>query len=127
MNSNSLIQVVQKGFRIAVGATADCVETLQNPQKRAEAFSEIQTELRQKTQEWSIKGESTEQQAKEFVENLMNQRGWSGNRTSTGASSSTTPPNSTGSNINSGIQELTEEIIALKLELEKLRNSEDSK
>ena len=127
MNSNSLIQAVQQGLRIAVGATADCVETLQNPQKRAEAFSEIQTELRQKTQEWSIKGETTEQQAKEFVENLINQRGGAGNQTSTNTSSSTTTSNSSGSNVNSGIQELTEEIIALKLELEKLRNSKDSK
>ena len=127
MNNNSLIQVVQQGFRIAVGATADCVETLQDPQKRAEAFSEIRTELSQKTQEWSVKGENTEQQAKEFVENLMSQRGWSRSGTSTSTSSSTATSNSTGSNINSGIQELTEEIIALKLELEKLRNSGDTK
>ena len=126
MNGNSLIQVVQQGFRIAVGATADCIETLQDPQKRAEAFSEIQTELSQKTQEWSIKGESTQQQAKEFVENFMSQRGWSRNGTSTSASSSTATPNSRGSNINSDLQELTEEIIALKLELERLRNSKDS-
>ncbi len=126
MNNNNLIQVVQQGFRIAIGATADCVETLQNPQKRAEAFSEIQTELQQKTQAWSIKGESTEQQAKEFVENFISQRGWSSNKTSTTASSTTSTANSTSSNPNSGIQELTAEIIALKLELEKLRNSKDS-
>ncbi|MGF1542179.1 MAG: hypothetical protein ACFCU5_17340 [Pleurocapsa sp.] len=126
MNSNNLIQVVRQGFRIAIGATADCVETFQNPQKRAEAFSEIETELKQKTQAWSIKGESTEQQAKEFVENLMNQRGWSTNQSPTTASSSTSTTANKSSNINSGIQELTAEIIALKLELEKLRNSQDS-
>ena len=124
MNNNNLIQAVQQGFRIAIGATADCVETLQDPQKRAETFSELKTEFSQKTQKWSEKGEITEQQAKEFVENLMNQRGWSRNGTSTGTSSSTST--TTGSNINSDIQELTEEIIALKLELEKLRNGQDS-
>lgn len=121
MNHN-LINVVQQGFRIAIGATADCVETLQDPQKRAETLSELQTELSQKTQQWSEKGEVTEQQAKEFMENLMSQRGWSTNRASTSTSNST----STNSNINSDIQELTEEIIALKLELEKLRNQRDS-
>ena len=120
--NNSLINVVQQGFRIAIGATADCVETLQDPQKRAETLSELQTELSQKTQQWSEKGEVTEQQAKEFMENLMSQRGWSTNRASTSTSNST----STNSNINSDIQELTEEIIALKLELEKLRNQRDS-
>lgn len=120
--NNNLINVVQQGFRIAIGATADCVETLQDPQKRAETLSELQTELSQKTQQWSEKGEVTEQQAKEFMENLMSQRGWSTNRASTSTSNST----STNSNINSDIQELTEEIIALKLELEKLRNQRDS-
>ena len=122
--NNSLINVVQQGFRIAIGATADCVETLQDPQKRAETLSELQTELSQKTQQWSEKGEVTEQQAKEFMENLMSQRGWSTNRASTSTSNSTSTP--ANSNINSDIQELTEEIIALKLELEKLRNQQDS-
>jgi hypothetical protein len=64
MNANNIFQFVQQGFRITVGATASLVETLQDPQKRTEAISEMQTEFNQKADEWAQKGEITEQEAR---------------------------------------------------------------
>ena len=115
-------QVMQQGIRIALGAATSCVETLQDPQKRAEAIAILQAELNQKTQEWSAKGEVTEAEIKAFIDNLMAQRNWQGdnNPSSTGSDSTKTYANS-----NSKLQELTAEIIALKLELEKLRKSKN--
>ncbi|GAB4524676.1 MAG: hypothetical protein Tsb0014_03340 [Pleurocapsa sp.] len=121
MNNNNVVQLIQQGFHIALGATASCVETLQDPQKRAETFTEIQTELNQKTQEWSEKGAVTEAEAKAFVDDFLSQRGWK--QTS---NTNTTTTNSSKNGVYSGIEELTAEIMTLKLELEKLRQSRDS-
>ena len=120
---NNLFQLIQQGRRIAIGAIASCAETLQDPQKRAEAIANLQTELNQKIQEWSAKGEVTEADVKVFIDNLMAQRGWQGERYPSSTSSGKT---STYASSNSKLQELTAEIIALKLELEKLRKSKNN-
>jgi polyhydroxyalkanoate synthesis regulator phasin len=127
MNANNLFQVVQQGFRITVGATASLLETIQDPQKRAETISELQTELSQKTREWAQKGEITEQEARRMLDNLFRQRGWQTNSEATRTSSETeSTPYSTSENVESNLQELTEQIIALRTELEQLRKSENT-
>lgn len=103
-----------------MGATVSCIETLQDPRQRAEVINLLQTELNQKIQEWSAKGEVTEAEVKAFIDHLMAQRNWQGSYSSSATSSRktrTSPQN------NSRLQELTQEIIALKLELERLRKS----
>ena len=119
---NNLFQLMQQGRRIAIGAIASCAETLQDPQKRAEVIANLQAELNQKTQEWSVKGEVTEAEVKAFMENLMAQGSNPGNKYPGSTGSSKTR---TASNSNSKLQELTAEIIALKMELEKLRKSKN--
>lgn len=120
---NNLFQLIQQGRRIAIGAIASCAETLQDSKKRTEAIAYLQTELNQKIQEWSAKGEVTEADVKVFIDNLMAQRGWQGERYPSSTSSGKT---STYASSNSKLQELTAEIIALKLELEKLRKSKNN-
>jgi polyhydroxyalkanoate synthesis regulator phasin len=127
MNANNIFQFVQQGFRITVGATASLVETLQDPQKRTEAISEMQTEFNQKADEWAQKGEITEQEARRMIEQLFRQQNW---QKSTGSKNTTSDPVSTRrattENVESELQELTEQIIALRTELEKLRQSDNS-
>ena len=128
MNNNSFIQAIQQGFRVTVGATASLVETLQDSQKRTEAFSEIQAELEQKTKEWAQKGEVTEQEARKIIDNVLSQRGWAkksgvANNNNESTSTSNTAPRS--NSVQSDLAELTEQIIALREELEELRKSED--
>jgi polyhydroxyalkanoate synthesis regulator phasin len=127
MNNNNILQFVQQGFRVTVGATASFLETIQDPQKRAEAISEMQTELTQKAGEWAQKGEITEQEARKIIEKLFRQQNW----TKTSATSSTTSevvysPNNSTDNVESELQELTQQIIALRNELEQLRKSDNS-
>lgn len=118
--NNNLRQILRQSIRIAMGATLSCIETLQDPRQRAEVINLLQTELNQKIQEWSAKGEVTEAEVKAFIDHLMAQRNWQGSYSSSATSSRktrTSPQN------NSRLQELTQEIIALKLELERLRKS----
>ena len=115
--NNFLLETAQQGFHITVGAATSFLETVQNPQKRSEVISQIQLELSHKAQEWSEKGVATEQEAKAYINNLINQN--------TGAKnpSSDVYNSNTSNDVNSGLQELKAEIIALRLELEKIRQS----
>lgn len=129
MNPDNLSLLLQQGFRVTLGATASLVETLQDPQKRTENLSQLRLELNQLAQEWAAKGEMTEQEARNFVDNLLNQLG--------NQSSSPTPENSTSTvtatptqaappAVQLELQELTAQISALRTELEKLRNPDSN-
>ncbi|MGK7877406.1 MAG: hypothetical protein AB4426_30135 [Xenococcaceae cyanobacterium] len=126
MNSNNLFELIHQGFRVTVGATASLLETIQDPQKRETTLSELQTEFNQRTQEWAEKGESTEKEARRVIDDILNkQRGQKGSgetvSNSEPASNSTT---TTNANVQSELKELTEQIVALKTELEQLRQPE---
>ncbi|HEY9630632.1 MAG TPA: hypothetical protein V6C84_25325 [Coleofasciculaceae cyanobacterium] len=120
MNSDTLIQLAQKSLRVTLGATATLIESLQDPQQREANLAKLKTELSQLTEEWEVKGESAEREARGFVDSLINQ-----------ASSRVSPPdaNSTVSTLatpvssaaQQDLQELTEQIAALRAEIEKLR------
>lgn len=126
MNSNSLLDLLQTGFRVSLGATTSLVETLQNPQKREETLSEMSTQLSQRVTEWAEKGEITEQEARRLIEEMLRRQANPGRPTatetptdtSTAAPSSPAPPNT-----QLEIQELTAQIAAIRAELEKLRDS----
>ncbi|HEY9296320.1 MAG TPA: hypothetical protein VIQ31_08110 [Phormidium sp.] len=123
MNSDSLIQFLQTGFRLSVGATAAVIESLQDSQKREEIASLLmQSEFSQLAAELTKKGEITEQEAREFVDSLWQQQN---NRTSSdapGTSTTTTTDNPVASpNVQQELQELTAQVAALRAELEELR------
>ena len=124
MNSNSFLQVIKQGFRVTIGATASLMETIQDPQKRTEALSQMQTELEQKTREWAQKGEVTEQEARRIIDNLISQRGWQKNPdVSNSSSQPSSSTNSPKNPVRADLEELTEQIIALRKDLENLRKS----
>ena len=122
MSSNNYLDLLHQGFRITVGAATSLVETLQNTQKREETFSDLQTELRQRTQEWAEKGEVTEKTAQQLVGDLLSQQQGSstGNQTVTSRTTATT---NTFAQVE--LQELTEQIVALRTELEQLREAKE--
>ncbi|MGK7956805.1 MAG: hypothetical protein AB4063_16380 [Crocosphaera sp.] len=120
MNSDSIFQLLQQSMRVGVGFTASILETLQDPQKRNQTLSELQQEIVQKTGEWAKKGEITEQEAREFLNQWLNSQ--SSSKTPQGS-----PPSSkTKADVNQEIQQLTEKIITLRQELEDLRNKKKS-
>jgi polyhydroxyalkanoate synthesis regulator phasin len=117
MNSDTLIQIAQKSLRVTLGATATLIESLQDPQQREANLAKLKTELGQLTEEWEVRGESAEREARGFVDSLINQ-----------ASSRVSPPSSAvsiatpvSSSAQQDLQELTEQIAALRAEIEKLR------
>ncbi|MFB2836472.1 hypothetical protein [Floridanema evergladense] len=133
MNSDSVIQLLQNGFRLSVGATAALIESLQDSQKREEFLAKLMhSELSELVAELTDKGEITEQEAREFVDSLWQQRNQQNqpsqpdSQTSSdvpGTSATTTTDNPVVSpNVQQELQELTDQVAALRKELEKLRS-----
>lgn len=127
MNSNNLIQLLQTGFRVSLGATTSLIETLQDPQKREENLSQLNSELRQRVAEWAEKGEITEQEARRLIEQILRQQSNPERppTTATPSDTVTNPPTTAASpNAQLEIEELTAQIAAIRTELEKIRNPE---
>jgi polyhydroxyalkanoate synthesis regulator phasin len=125
-SNNNFLNLVQQGFRTAVGATTSLMETLQDPQKREQTLSELNEEWQKKSQEWAEKGATTEQEARRLIENFWQKKSPESNTDeSTGES---TPDASTASSAKPNpareVQELTEAIVSLRTELEKTNQSE---
>jgi polyhydroxyalkanoate synthesis regulator phasin len=122
MSNNPTVNILQKGLRIAVGATTTLVETLQDPQKRQQTLTELQGQLNEQTQLWAEKGEVTEAEARRMVETWLAQQ--KSQRTSSGStpSSSTSASNISFNDARREIEDLTAQILALKTELEQTRS-----
>ncbi len=120
MNSETLIQLLQNGFRVTLGATASLIEVVQDPQKRHENLSKLRQEWSELAEEWAVKGESTEQNARDFVDTVWSQR----RAQNPYPSGSVTTPISTAPSVQTELQELTAQIATIRAELEKLRNQE---
>ncbi|EAW35541.1 hypothetical protein [Lyngbya sp. PCC 8106] len=130
MNADNLTQILHQGFRVTLGATSSMIEMLQDSQKRNENLEKLQSQWSQLAEEWAEKGEQTEEEARKFVDTILEQQSNSGateTTTSTSSSSMTTTPVSVSEpNSAEELQELTAQIAALRLELERLRGSESS-
>ena len=125
MNSNNLVNLLQTGMRVSLGATTSFVETLQDPQKREESLSQLRLQLSERITEWAQKGEITEQEARRLIEQIWRQSSNSERPPATGTPSDTVPPPTTvaAPNLQLEIEELTAQIAAIRTELEKRRNS----
>lgn len=124
-NYNNLFQFVQQGFRVTLGATTSLVETLQDDQKRQTKMTQLSTQLNQQVQEWAEKGEVTEQEARRVMDNFWSQSvNQQSNPTSTSVDISN--PATSNSNSPSEIQDLTDQIINLRKELENLRQQQSN-
>ena len=119
MNPDDLTQIMQKAFRTTLGATSFFMETLQNSSKRDENLNKLNSDFNQLTEEWAERGEMTEQEARNFVDIILNQQNTQANTDSTTVSSS---PNSAlglaQSDIQRDLLELTQEIANLRNDLQ---------
>jgi polyhydroxyalkanoate synthesis regulator phasin len=129
---DTVTDFVQKGFRTSLGAASFLVETLQDPNKRDENLQKLNSnfnsmDFSQLTEEWAAQGEITEREARTFVDNMLQQKG---SESSNSDNLSDFPRNATNdnlvrSNLQSELQELTAEIVALRTELQQYQDSED--
>jgi polyhydroxyalkanoate synthesis regulator phasin len=130
MNSDNLIQLLQKGFRVTLGATASLIEILQDPYRRDENLSKLRTELAQLADELAEKGALTEQEARNFVDTVITQRdNQTAHEASDFSNSTTVTPTATTTttaspDVQLELQELTAQIAAIRAELENLRNQD---
>ena len=90
MDKTALFQTLQQGLHVTVGATATLIETIQDPQKRTETLSELQSTLHQQAQQWSEKGLVTEEEARRFID------AWLAKYKPSGSSSSSSVTESSG-------------------------------
>lgn len=120
MKTNNFIEIAQQTLRIALGATVTILETIQDTEKRSSAINELQTELTQKSQQWAEKGETTEREARQKLEQILQKTPWK----DANASSNNYPsPTNASPATQSELQSLTEQITALRNELEQLRKN----
>ncbi|MBC7824991.1 MAG: hypothetical protein H7126_14215 [Candidatus Parcubacteria bacterium] len=124
--NDTVLQLLKKGFRVTIGATATLIEVLQDPQRREQNLSRLRRELDQLAQEWAEKGEMTEQEARSFVDTLIAQRRAESDRAASEAIVTTTavpvpPPSSEVLEL----QELTAQLAAIRAELAHLREQRE--
>ncbi|MEP0918659.1 hypothetical protein NC981_17655 [Leptolyngbya sp. DQ-M1] len=124
MNSDTVVRILQKSFRVTLGATASLVEILQDPQKREANLTKIKAEVDQLTREWANKGEMTEQEARSYVDTLMAQRRGEMNSGTT-VTTTATPVPTASPEVQLELQELTAQLAALRAEVERLRTEEN--
>ncbi|MGD1703646.1 hypothetical protein [Dapis sp. BLCC M229] len=123
MNPDHLTQIIQKGFRVTLGATSFFMETLQDSGKRDENLNKLNSDFNQLTEEWAERGEMTEQEARNFVDTILNQQNSQVNTDSTTVSSA--PASGfVQSDIQRDLLELTKEIANLRTDLQQSQESE---
>jgi polyhydroxyalkanoate synthesis regulator phasin len=121
MNPDNLFDLIQKGFRVGVGATASLVEGLQNSQLYQQNLEKLRTNPTQLMDELAEKGRVTEQDARAFVDQLWENRPGNqpaGTMTVTATAIPITP------DVQAELQELTQQLLSLRTELEQLRNQQ---
>ncbi|MEW5860219.1 MAG: hypothetical protein AB1861_23010 [Cyanobacteriota bacterium] len=124
MNSNNFLELVQKGFRVTLGATASLVESVQDTQKREQNLELLKSDVNLVVQQLAEKGEITELEARTFLNSLMAQANDAGSTQPSGTPSTpaTTPVTTVVQpNVQLELEELTAQIAAMRTELEKLR------
>ena len=124
MNPDDVLQTLQKGFRVTLGATTALVESIQDPQRREENLAKLRTDPNQLADELAIKGELTEQEARTFVDNLLAQRSGSSDGGSGGFSRSAPTGPAVSPDVQADLQDLTTQIAAMREELERLRQQD---
>ncbi|MGK7921042.1 MAG: hypothetical protein AB4080_13645 [Trichodesmium sp.] len=123
MNPDNLTQVIQKGFRVTLGATSFFMETLQDSSKRDENLNKLNSDFDKLAEEWAERGETTEQEARNFVDTILNQQNSQVNTDSTTVSASPVSEFAQ-SDVQRDLLELTQEIANLRADLQKFQESD---
>jgi len=122
MNPDNLVQSLQNSLRVTVGAATSIVEGIQDPVKREEAMATFQLDWNSMTEKLAEKGEVAEREALNFVEKTFVQSPSTSNDRS--ANRNTTPRPQTSSQATQELRDLTDELTALRQELEQLREKD---
>ncbi|MEO0351632.1 MAG: hypothetical protein AAF282_16460 [Cyanobacteria bacterium P01_A01_bin.15] len=126
MNFDTFTELIQKSFRVSLGAAASAVEAIQDPQASANKFSDIGTDFERLADELEVRGALTEKEAREFVDNVS--RNFDGQWPNPFAPSpaSTATVNTVAqpvpdAGIQAEIKALTEQLSVIRQEIEQLK------
>lgn len=124
-NNDDLVNILHKGFRVTLGATASVLESIQDPVKRQENLQKLSSDPQQLTvlaDELAEKGKVTEKEARNLVDAILAQK--RGNNTGdTSYNYANTSRVVIDSDLQREIEELTSQVIALKDDLQKLQDN----
>ena len=127
MNTDNIVQMMQKGFHVTLGAASFLVDTAITPsqEQRDANLSKLQSgNFDSLTEEWAVTGEQKEQEAKTFVESVMPKDsfpdipfpGFSTSASSSSPSTTTSGP-SVPTDIQNDLEALTTELSEIRAAL----------
>jgi polyhydroxyalkanoate synthesis regulator phasin len=117
MNPEPVLQFFQQSFRVAIGTGNTLAEVLQRPQTGLDTWTKFTTNPTQLAQELAEKGRNTEQEAREFVDRILEQQQ---NPSASGVTVTTTAT-SIAPDLQRELQDLAAQLSAIRSELAQLR------
>lgn len=123
MNSDSAIDFLKKGVRITLGATTSLVESIQDPQKRAENLAQMQSSPNAFAESLAEKGAVAEVEARRFVDSVVTQYSASSSTAASSGASSTASV-SIDPSLERELRELTAQLAVLRVQLAQGSNPE---
>ena len=133
MNTDSLLEFVQKGYRVSLGAASTAVEAIQDPQRVSSEFSAIGTDWERLADKLEVRGALTEKEARDFVEGFSSQMPepfrsaaspFSTGRPDEPPTVTTVATPVVDTELQEEVTSLTEELIAIRKEIEALKNKD---
>lgn len=124
MYPDDLSQTLQKGFRVTLGATASLLEAIQDPENSSQKFSAIGNDVNRLTEELEVKGETTEREARQFVDSLLGQMPnpfTSSNSDAEGTTITTVASPVVNASVQTDLETLTQELAEIRQEIEALK------
>ncbi|MEO1589973.1 MAG: hypothetical protein AAFU71_01640 [Cyanobacteria bacterium J06632_22] len=125
MEFDTLTEMLQKSFRVTLGAAASAVDAIQDPQRSSEKFSAIGNDFERLTDELEVRGALTEKEAREFVDNLNLQDFQIPNpfvpTPASNATVNTTATPVVDAGLQAEVAALTQELVSIRQEIEALK------
>lgn len=135
MNTDTLLELFQKGYRVTLGAASSAVEAVQDPQRTADEFSAIGTDWVRLAEKLEVRGALTEKEARDFVEGVSNQLPEPLRSMSSGLHSpvvqseprtvTTVATPVVDTELKAEVESLTAELIAMRAEIEALKQDKN--
>ncbi|MEM9151774.1 MAG: hypothetical protein AAGB19_15135 [Cyanobacteria bacterium P01_F01_bin.3] len=133
MNTDSLLELIQKGYRVTLGAASTAVEAIQDPQRTADEFSAIGTDWERLADKFEVRGALTEKEARDFVEGVTSQMPepfrnvsspFNADQPAEPTTVTTVATPVVDTELQAEVTSLTEELIAIRKEIEALKNKD---
>ena len=117
MDSTDIAKLLQRGFYVTLGATANLIEVIQDPSKLDRQVNALFNDFGGLTDEFADKGAVTEAEARKLVDSLVAQQ----IPTTEPTTIITTATTVVDSTVQADLLDLTQQLTELRLELQLLR------